>query len=66
MILTMDGLKIRNERIRRGLTLKKLDELSGVTFVTISNIETGKTSPTPLTLGKLATALGLPPDFFIT
>ncbi len=44
-------------RAKRGLSVRELEEKSGVAASTISKLEKGKRSPQPSTLGKLATAL---------
>ena len=50
------GLRIRTARKEKGLTIKKLAELSGVSRQTISCIISGK-SCTPQVAYKIATAL---------
>ena len=60
----MNGEKLKIERIKRGLTQEALAEKAGITNVSISIIESGKGNPLHITLGKLATALDLPVDFF--
>lgn len=52
-------------RKRRGISGIQLAEMSGITAVTISRIESGQTrSPDSDTVGALAQALGYPADFF--
>lgn len=46
-----------NERIKRGYTLKQLEQLSGISKSTIDNIENGVSCPTLLQLEQLAKAL---------
>lgn len=59
------GLLLRQWRTRRGLSLYRLAERAGVSYVTISRIETGRMSPTLAMLEKLAKALGISVrDFF--
>ena len=53
------GLLLRQWRERRGISLRALGEVSGVSYVTIAKIEAGTVSPTLMTLEKLAGALGL-------
>jgi transcriptional regulator with XRE-family HTH domain len=53
------GLLLRQWRERRGLSLRALGEVSGVSYVTIAKIEAGTVSPTLMTLEKLAGALEL-------
>jgi transcriptional regulator with XRE-family HTH domain len=51
---------IRQERIKKGLTQKKLAELSGVAAMTISQYERGRNAPKLLQLQRIANALGTP------
>jgi transcriptional regulator with XRE-family HTH domain len=53
------GLHLRTLRNSRGLSLRALAELSGLSPNTISLIERGVTSPSVSTLHRLATALGV-------
>jgi len=53
---------LRRIRAERQITLRDLEEMSGVSKETISGIERGSRSPQPLTLGKLARALGVDID----
>jgi transcriptional regulator with XRE-family HTH domain/mannose-6-phosphate isomerase-like protein (cupin superfamily) len=53
------GNRLRSIRQRRGLSLRALAELSGLSPNTISLIERGITSPSVSTLHQLATALGV-------
>jgi transcriptional regulator with XRE-family HTH domain len=62
--MPFDGIKLRELRPRRALTLRELGELSGVAYDTIHGIETGKQAPRPSTVRKLANALGVTPDVF--
>ncbi len=58
----IDGQKVRNERARRGLTQREVSEISGITTVTISNVENGHRSIVTLyTLNQLAKALKVKP-----
>jgi transcriptional regulator with XRE-family HTH domain len=50
-------LRVREWRERRGLSLRKLGERAGVSYVTIARIESGAMSPTVAMLEKLAEAL---------
>ena len=54
------GLHLRAMRKERGLSLRALAELSGLSPNTISLIERGVTSPSVSTLHRLATALAVP------
>jgi transcriptional regulator with XRE-family HTH domain len=58
------GPKLRALRKRRGLSLRALAELCGLSVNTISLVERGKTSPSVATLHRLATALGVSMTFF--
>lgn len=51
-------------RQRRGLTSRALAEMASITPVTLSRIETGKNTPDPETIRKLAIALDFPSEFF--
>jgi DNA-binding XRE family transcriptional regulator len=63
--LNVIGGRIKNERIKQGLTQGQLAKLANVNIVTIVHIERGKTSPIVSTLEKLADALGIEvADFF--
>lgn len=52
---------MRALRQRRVLTLRELEELSGVAHNTISELENGKREAQPRTIRKLAAALGVEP-----
>lgn len=57
--------KLAIARKRRQLTKKELAEKSGITAVTLTRLETGKTAdPSMETLETLAQVLGYPVDFF--
>lgn len=59
------GIRIKELRNNKGLTLKTLAEHSKLNINTLSMIETGKTSPSVYTLQQLAKALNVPlVDFF--
>lgn len=51
------ALLLRQWRERRGWSLRQLGERSGVSYVNISNIESGKLDPRLSTLERLARAL---------
>jgi A/G-specific adenine glycosylase len=55
---TAVGMKLRNMRKEKGIGLAKLAQLAKVSKLTIIHIESGKTSPRPKTIAKLAAALG--------
>ena len=50
---------LRRIRVRRGLTIKDLQERTGVNRGTISRAERRERTPLPLTLQRLADALGV-------
>ena len=52
--------RLREERRRRRLSLRKLAEVSGLSPTTVHQIETGRGSPSLATLQALASALGVP------
>ena len=54
--------KLRELRRRRVLTLRELEEESGVSYNTIWRIENGYREARPSTIRKLATALGVEPE----
>jgi len=56
---TAVGMKLRNVRKEKGIGLAKLAQLAKVSKLTIIRIESGKTSPRPETIAKLAAALGV-------
>ena len=51
------GRRLRQERLRRGLTLKQIESRVGISATHLSDIERGKCSPTVGVLDKLARAL---------
>jgi len=54
------ALRLREERRRRRLSLRKLAEVSGLSPTTVHHIETGRGSPSLATLQALASTLGVP------
>jgi len=58
------GPSLRALRKQRGLSLRALAALCGLSANTISLVERGKTSPSVATLHRLATALGVSMPFF--
>ncbi|BAJ26704.1 helix-turn-helix domain-containing protein [Kitasatospora setae] len=54
------GLRLRELRVARGLSLSELARRSGVGKATLSGLESGTRNPTLETLYALTTALGLP------
>jgi transcriptional regulator with XRE-family HTH domain len=51
------GQKIRDIRLRRGLTVQKLAEASGLSKGFVSQVENGRTSPSLATLYDIARSL---------
>ncbi|UJB44483.1 helix-turn-helix domain-containing protein [Streptomyces sp. A1-5] len=56
--------RITLARKRRGLTLAELSKRAGVSLQSLSNYETGRTSPRPPTIRRIAAALDFPEPFF--
>ena len=54
--------KLRELRRRRVLTLRELEEESGVSYNTVWRIENGYRQARPSTIRKLAAALGVEPE----
>lgn len=61
-----DGDRIRIKRVCRKLTQRQLAELLSMTQATISEYETGRSSPSLQTLIKLAIALGTSTDYLLS
>jgi transcriptional regulator with XRE-family HTH domain len=59
------GRRIREERVKRSLTLKEVEHRSGVSATHISQIERGITWPTVNALHKVASALEKNTSFFL-
>src|SRR5512138_1715564 len=59
------GKRLKRARTERDLTLKNVEQLSGVSATHISQIERGMTSPTVGALQKLARALEKETGFFL-
>ena len=57
--MEVDVQKLRELRRRRVLTLRELEEKSGVSYNTIWRIENGYREARPSTIRKLAAALGI-------
>jgi transcriptional regulator with XRE-family HTH domain/mannose-6-phosphate isomerase-like protein (cupin superfamily) len=60
------GSRLRSFRHDRGLSLRALSDIAGLSPNTISLIERGETSPSVSTLQSLATALGVPITAFFS
>jgi transcriptional regulator with XRE-family HTH domain len=57
--------RLREWRKRRGLTLRKLGELSGVHYVTLARLEAARFDPQISTVLKLCKALHITPNQLI-
>ena len=55
-------MKLREARVSNFLSMAKLAEKAKVSVATIRDVETGKHKPSLTTCGKLAAALGTPPQ----
>lgn len=60
------GAWIKTERLKAGLSQKRLGDLCGLSDTAIRWYETGKRSPKLDNIAKIAVALGYAPDIFIT
>lgn len=58
------GEKIKAKRLEKGLTQKRLGELSGIAEPTIRRYESGKLNPKLDTIKKIAEGLGITPTLF--
>ena len=61
-IMEVNVAKLKELRRRRVLTLRELEEESGVSYNTIWRIENGYREARPSTIRKLAAALGVEPQ----
>ncbi len=59
--MEVNGMKLRDLRERRALSLRELSDLSGVNYNAIWRIEVGRTGAQPRTVRRLAEALGVEP-----
>ena len=57
----MNVQRLRGLRRQRVLSMRELEEMSGVSYNTIWRLETGKTGAHPRTIRKIAQALGVDP-----
>jgi transcriptional regulator with XRE-family HTH domain len=60
--MEVDAVRLRELREERVLSLRELEERSGVSHNTIWRIEDGRQGAHPRTVRKLAEALGVPPS----
>ena len=58
------GDAIRSRRQTLGMSQEHLARLASTSTRTISRIELGQVAPHPETVGRIAVALGVKPDFF--
>ncbi len=57
------GRLVKRTRRAQGLSLRKLDELTGTSYGWLSRLEKGQmTAPAPSKLTKVAEVLGIPPE----
>ena len=61
----INGEHLRELRVSRALTLRRLEEMSGVSFDRINKLELHGGAVRPITVNKLAEALGVPPTELI-
>ncbi len=61
-IMEVDVERLKELRKRRVLTLRELEEKSGVAYNTIWRLENGRNQAQPRTLRKLAVALSVEPE----
>jgi DNA-binding Xre family transcriptional regulator len=57
----IDGERLRDLRVSRAITLRRLEEMSGVSFDRINKLELHGGAVRPSTIHKLAEALGVDP-----
>jgi transcriptional regulator with XRE-family HTH domain len=57
--ITTSGLRLKEWRARRRLSLRDLGARAGISYVSIARIEAGSINPTLATLQSLADALGI-------
>ena len=58
----MDSQRLRELRQRRVLSMRELEDASGVSYNTIWRLETGRTDAHPRTIRRLASALSVDPS----
>ena len=56
------GEKLKNLRLRRAMSQRKLADEAGMSQRAIVDLETDRREPRPSTLGKIAEALGVEPS----
>ena len=60
--MEVDVARLRELRQARVLSMRELEEASGVSYNTIWRLENGKTGAQPRTIRRLAAALGVEPS----
>ena len=55
-------MKLKKLRLKKVISLRDLEKMSGVSHATISRLENGIQKPRFVTIRKLAEALGVPPN----
>ncbi len=63
--VAVNGDRLREARLRKGLSMRDLAGVAGVGYDTVSNLENGRQGGRISTIRKLAEALGLTPDALI-
>ena len=66
MSFEVDGERLRQLRVERALSLRALQQITGVAFDTISKLENGHRPARLVTIRKLAEALGVEPKELMT
>jgi transcriptional regulator with XRE-family HTH domain len=61
----INGERLREIRVSKALTLRRLQEMSGVSFDRINKLELHGGAARPSTIHKLAEALDVPPNELI-
>lgn len=59
--MEVDARRLRQLRKQKVLSMRELEELSGVSYNTVWRLETGRTGAHPRTLRKIAEVLGTDP-----
>ena len=60
-LMEVNVQRLRELRRQRVLSMRELEEVSGVSYNTIWRLETGKTGAQPRTIRRIANALGVDP-----
>jgi transcriptional regulator with XRE-family HTH domain len=59
------GTRLRDARLKKGITQGDLGRLLGIDNTTVSSYERGITQPDPITIGRLADALSVSTDYLV-